>query len=147
MDRIQFKAAVEVAATPEAVWDYTQDYAHRTEWDPSILEARVESEAPERVVWIRGAGSLECRLRYKQFERPSRTSLAMVDLRSPLFSGGGGSWSYEPVVGGTLWTQQNSLIFRRPWLGSLLGAALRWWLQRTTERAMRRVKAHLERTA
>ena len=147
MDRIQFKASVEVAASPEAVWDYTQDYGHRAEWDPSILEARVESEgAPERVVWIRGAGSLQCRLRYKQFERPSRTSLAMFDVHSPLFSGGG-SWSYEPAGSGTRWTQQNSLVFRRPWQGQLLGALLRWWLQRTTESAMRRVKAHLEAPA
>jgi uncharacterized protein YndB with AHSA1/START domain len=30
MDRIQFRAAVEIAAPPETVWDYTQDYTHRT---------------------------------------------------------------------------------------------------------------------
>jgi hypothetical protein len=71
----------------------------------------------------------------------------MVDVHSPLFSGGGGSWSYEPVAGvGTCWTQQNTLLFRRPWQGLLFGVPLRWWLQRSTERAMRRVKAHLEGT-
>ena len=55
-------ATVEIAARPEAVWDYTQDYARRTQWDASVLKARVEIDAPERLVWIRGVG-LECRFR------------------------------------------------------------------------------------
>ncbi|SRR6266540_2380636 len=37
-----------IAAPPEVVWDYTQDFRHRPEWDPAVAVAEVVQEAP---VW------------------------------------------------------------------------------------------------
>jgi len=43
---VTVKESIWIAAPIEAVWDYTQDYAHRREWDDSILEAEVVQEEP-----------------------------------------------------------------------------------------------------
>jgi uncharacterized protein YndB with AHSA1/START domain len=143
MEKIHVEVTVEIAAPPDAVWDYTQDYAHRTAWDRTIHEARVEAEHPERIVWVRGAGFV-CRFRYKLFDRPHRTSLAMVDLRSLLFAGGGGSWSYEPVPGGTRWTQIGTLVFRNRLVAFFLAPLVRWMLERSTRTAMQVAKRTIE---
>jgi hypothetical protein len=45
-----------IARPPEAVFDYTQDYAHRTEWDRGAAEAQVLGRDP-RSVRIRVPGS------------------------------------------------------------------------------------------
>jgi hypothetical protein len=138
MRQIHAEFSVDVAATPEAVWDFTQDYDKRVSWDPSVVEARIEAEVPERVVWIRGAGGLVCRFRYKLFDRPRRTSLSMVEVQSPLFSGGGGSWDYQPIEGGTRWTQSNTLRFKHGLVGIFLAPLATWMLRRATERSMRK---------
>jgi uncharacterized protein YndB with AHSA1/START domain len=133
-----------IAGSPERVWDYTQDYRHRPTWDASVLEAEVEEESPARVVRVRGVGGMKFRLRYKVFARPTKTSLVMTDVRSILFSGGGGSWVYERDGAGTRWTQHNTLTFRSSFVGWLLGPLVRWQLRRACRRAMRTAKAILE---
>ena len=44
-----------VACPPEAVWDYTQDFTRRTEWDAGIAEATILAEDP-RTVRVKVAG-------------------------------------------------------------------------------------------
>ena len=51
---------------------------------------------------------------YRLDRRPERTSAAFVDVESSWISGGGGSWEYEAVDGGTRWQQTNSLELKRP---------------------------------
>ena len=38
-----------VASPPEAVWDYTQDFTRRTEWDAGIAEATILEQEPRTV--------------------------------------------------------------------------------------------------
>ena len=65
----------------------------------------------------------------------------MVDVQSLLFSGGGGSWSYQATEGGeTRWTQSNTLRFKSAVMGFLLAPLVRWILQRATRRAMLEAK-------
>lgn len=133
-----------IARPPETVWDFTQDYARRCVWDAGILRAEVEPGGPPPRVRIRARGGLVCTFEYKQFDRPHRTSLVMKDVRSPIFSGGGGSWSYSAVPAGTQWTQTNTLRFRHGLVGTLLAGATRVSLARATRRAMARAKERLE---
>src|SRR5438552_7523247 len=98
---VTVKESIDIAAPPEAVWDYTQDWTRRTEWDPAIVAAEVLPGEP-RVVRVRGLGGGGFMIRYKLQERPVRTSLAMTDSTSRIVTGGGGSWSYEAREGGTL---------------------------------------------
>jgi Polyketide cyclase / dehydrase and lipid transport len=38
-----------VARPPEAVWDYTQDFTRRTEWDAGIADASILEQEPRTV--------------------------------------------------------------------------------------------------
>src|SRR5262245_65364098 len=99
--------SIHVARSPNDVFDYTQDYGARARWDPAVVNARVLSENPRRVGIVSpGLGSYT--LEYKLYRRGDRTSAAFEDVEAWLFSGGGGSWRYEPDGDGTRWTQANT---------------------------------------
>jgi hypothetical protein len=80
--------AVEVAREPVDVFDYTQDPARRTDWDPSFRSVELVSVDPRR---IRGDqdGLGRVTIEYKLFRRPERTSAAFLEIHSRWFSGGG----------------------------------------------------------
>lgn len=144
---ITVSGCVHVARPPEFVWDYTQDFSRRRSWDSSVLEATVVSSAPAPVVKIRGVGGLRALLRYRQFDRPKRTSLVLEVEASLLVNGGGGSWSYEPSGAGTTWTQSNTLILKPGVLGRLATPIVRWMLRSSTCAAMRKAKHLMESSA
>jgi hypothetical protein len=145
MPNISVSETLFVAAAPERVFDFTQDYGRRAEWDSAILGAEVLHEAPQRTVRIRGPAGLRALLVYKLFDRPRMTSLEMRDIERGFgVTGGGGSWRYEPAEGGTLWTQNNTLVVRSRGLHWLLAPGMRWHLRRITRKAMARAKALIE---
>ena len=137
--------SIVVARPPEAVFDFTQDYARRTSWDRGVLSAEVLQRAPLPRVRVELAGGVRGVFEYKLFERPLRTSVALTEVRSPLFSGGGGSWSYQEHAGGTLWTVTNALRFKSRLAGWMLGPWTRFALRRGTRAALRAAKLELER--
>lgn len=130
---------------PDVVFDYTQDYARRTEWDAGVTEAALVGTEPRtaRIV-MRGLGSAT--LVYRLDRRPERTSLAFRDVRSAWITGGGGSWDYEPVDGGTRWQQTNTLELKRPTLMRLLAPLVERSLRRAMRQSMVAAKARLEST-
>ena len=132
-----------VACPPEAVWDYTQDFTRRTEWDAGIAEATILQREP-RTVRVQVAGLGRMTVIYKLDRRPERTSAAFVDVESAWITGGGGSWEYEAADGGTRWQQTNTLELKRPRLAVLFGPVLERGLRRSTQRAMAEAKRRLE---
>jgi hypothetical protein len=84
---------------------------------------------------------------YRLDRRPERTSAAFTDVDSAWVSGGGGSWEYEAVDGGTRWQQTNSLEVKRPRLAFLLGPMLERGLRGSTRGAMAEAKRRLEADA
>ena len=128
---------------PEAVFDYTQDYAHRTEWDAGIAEATLVGTEP-RAARVRVAGLGSMTVTYQLDRRPERTSAAFTDVSSAWITGGGGSWQYEPENGGTRWQQTNSLELKRPRLTRFVAPMLERSLRRTTQRSMAEAKRRLE---
>ena len=132
-----------VARPPEAVFDYTQDYGRRSQWDQAVLDATVLSEDPRRVrVRVRGIGSFT--VEYRLFRRPERTSAAFVDPDSRWLIGGGGSWSYEPDGEGTAWTQTNTMESRSNWILGLLAPLFERQLRSSMRQAMARARDILE---
>lgn len=142
--RITLKESVFVAVDPDSVWNFTQDYDCRTDWDRSIQRVKVVQLSPGRVVEIRGIAGLSATIRYKQEDRPHKTSLVLEDLKSPFFEGGGGSWKYERHEGGTLWTQTNTLLLRDGFLFRSLKPLLSFVLQQYVRNGMRRAKQMME---
>jgi hypothetical protein len=135
--------SVWVDRPPEAVFDYTQDYTRRTEWDSGVAEAAIVSDSP-RAARVRVPGVGRMTVAYKLDRRPERTSAGFVDVDSSWISGGGGSWQYEPEAGGTRWQQTNSLELKRPRLAWLLAPMFEWSLRRSMKRSMAEAKRRLE---
>ncbi len=129
---------------PEAVWEFTQDYSRRTQWDSSILDAGMVRTQPLPLVRIRARGGLSCFFEYKLFDKPRATSLTMTSVESPLIDGGGGSWQYVAKDGGTLWTQVNAVTLRERKLSHLLRPVISFMLRQATRKAMNRAKRILE---
>ena len=137
---------IHVDRTPEAVFDYTQDYRTRSIWDGTVKEAEVISEEP-RVVKLLLSGIGSATLRYQLFRRGERTSAAFEADRSRLFLGGGGSWSYLPGDGGTDWTQTNTLELKGGLLARLVAPILRRNMATLTRKSMAKAKEIMEAAA
>lgn len=133
-----------VAAPPERVWDFTQDYGQRSLWDKSVKSAEIIEKEPFVKVRIYGSDGSRLVFEYKLFERPNRTTLHMEVEQSSFFEKGGGSWTYESVDGGTLWTQVNSVQLRDRWWLQVLRPMIRWTLKNGAENAMKNAKKRIE---
>ena len=144
MLKVTVQKSIFIASSPEKVWDYTQDWNHRREWDDSVVEVLTQTTGPEKRVKARFAGGVVFEVEYKLNDRPRKTSLAMVNGTSKWITGGGGSWRYDAKDGGTEWVQTNTLVLADHVLTKamrpLLQASLRW----STKRAMRKAKRRLE---
>jgi len=134
--------SVHIRATPQAVWDYTQDWSRRSEWDPAILGAE-ELPGKDRVVRAQTRGG-ELMVRYKLVDAPRKTSLAMTASSSRIVTGGGGSWEYAAEDGGTRFTQRNTLSIKNRFFAWLFAWALGWQLRRLTRKALANAKRILE---
>lgn len=134
---------IEIARSPEEVFDYTQDYGTRSDWDPSVTEATLLSDEPRAVrVTVKGVGRFT--VEYRLFRRGDRTSAAFVDVDSAWIARGGGSWRYEPTATGTAWTQTNTFELKRPRLLWWLAPFVRRSLRSSMRDAMRRAKTIME---
>jgi hypothetical protein len=146
MPKVTVTESITIAASPEAVWDYTQDWTQRTTWDPAVREVIAISEGPRREVRARFSGGVIFDVVYKLIDRPHKTSLAMAG-GSTWFVGGGGSWRYEAEGSGTRWGQTNTLVTADRLVMRLLSPFVRATLRRQTRRAMQNVKARFERAS
>lgn len=135
--------SIHIDRPPDVVFDYTQDYGTRADWDAGISEATLLAESPRRVrVKVPRLGRFT--VEYQLFRRGERTSAAFMDVESAWISGGGGSWRYEASDDGTDWTQTNSFELKHPrlldWLAPMFEATLR----SSMRRAMAKAKSILE---
>jgi hypothetical protein len=128
---------------PEAVFDYTADFATRTEWDRSISEVTILGTSPRAArVTVPGLGRTSVVVRLDR--RPERTSAVFQDVDSRWITGGGGAWQYAPEEGGTHWTVTNSVEFKPSWVIRLLGPVIARNIRGKTRRAMAEAKRILE---
>jgi hypothetical protein len=140
---VTVKDEILIRARPDVVWDYTQDWSHRTEWDDAVISAEILATDPP-VVRIHGTGGVVSTARYKLYDKPHRTSLAIEDVTSRLIVGGGGSWEYVATPEGTTFRQTNTIALRGGLLGWLLRPVVSWQLRRFTRRALERARAAIE---
>ena len=133
-----------VSASPEEVWDFTQDYSRRPLWDPMITHADVIEEKPPRKVKVWGQGSFYALFQYKLDKRPERTSVATIEMTSPIIESGGGSWSYQDTPDGTCWRQTNTLCLKSGLWQKLLRPVVHYQLHRSTVKGMQRAKQMIE---
>jgi hypothetical protein len=141
---ITIRQTIVITAPPDVVWDLTQDFGRRRDWEPGIEAAELLASDPRRVrVRLKDTGSVT--IAYRLERRPVRTSLAFEDVDSRWIRGGGGSWEYEPVEGGTRWTRTDTLVLRNRLIAVLFGGLIRRRFVAGTDQAMARAKALIER--
>ena len=141
---ISVKATIVVNASPEAVWDYTQNWQYRREWDSSVVEVIKIEDSPSKNVRARFKGGVEFLVQYKIGERPLRTGLAMIESNSQWMVGGGGSWQYKSAGNSTEWCQQNTIVFRNHFLIRFFGPVIKLLLQASTLTNMKKAKGIIE---
>jgi hypothetical protein len=144
MNKITIIESINIAASPEKVWDYTQDWKNRAQWDDSVVEVVSQMESPKKFVRAKFKGGMIFDIEYKLNERPKITSLAMVNGSSKMFVGGGGSWKYEGKDGGTEWIQTDTLVLSDNWFLKLFAPLFKFSLQASTRKAMKKAKRLLE---
>jgi hypothetical protein len=144
-NQITIKQTVFVSRPKEEVWDFTQNYDLRAGWDNAVLETKVLETTPNRIVWLRTKGKTTMSFIYKLDDRPNKTSLVAKDIKSPLIESAGGSWSYEDVEGGTLWTQTNTIEFKKNILLLLLLPLYKSMFASQMKKAMIRAKKLMEK--
>jgi len=134
---------VHVDRPREVVYDYTQDYSTRSVWDPSITDVEVLGTSPRRYrLAIRGIG--EFTIEYRMDRRGDRTSAAFTKTDSFLFSGGGGSWSYQADGNGTAWSATNTFELKHRRIGRLLAPLIRRQLLSSMRESMGKAKRIME---
>ncbi len=69
-----FRQTIEVEAEPDILFDLTQDYAHRLDWDPFLREARLLEGADSPGIgvraWCVAHNGLGMETRYITFNPP-----------------------------------------------------------------------------
>jgi hypothetical protein len=144
MNKVTVSHSLLIDRAAEEVWDYTQNWNKRSEWDFSVKSAEYVSEGPQAKVVVRGKGGLSFKVTYKMSDRPRLTTLVMSDSNSWCLKGGGGSWKYESRNGSTLWTQNNTLVLKDGVIGKILRPVFSMILNQTTRNIMKRAKRKLE---
>jgi hypothetical protein len=127
-----------------AVWDFTQNYSYRTQWDRSVIEATVLQEFPNRIVRLKAKGNTTMTFLYKLDDRPNKTSLVAKEIHSPLIESAGGSWTYVSKNNGTIWSQTNTIVLKNRLMLTLLLPVFRVMFQWQTKSAMSRAKDLME---
>lgn len=138
-------ASIQIAATPEQVFDYTQDYGKRLSWDTFLKVARLEGTglAGQGVrAWCVSKHGLGMETEYVSYNRPKVTAVKMT--KGPLmFKTFAGSWKFDAAENaGTIVTFTYSWSLRFPF--NLIGPLLFWVLLSNVEQRLRDLKSCIE---
>lgn len=143
-----FQQSIEIAAPAAALFDLTQDYSRRLEWDPFLRSAELVDGAATAGVGVRAFcvahNGFGMETEYVTFARPRATAITMT--RGPWFIGKfAGSWRFDQLT-----PQRTRVCFRyhlqgRPrWLAWLLTPLLQRLFARDTQKRLHALKTAVE---
>jgi ribosome-associated toxin RatA of RatAB toxin-antitoxin module len=122
---MKFRQSVDIAAEPQALFDLTQDYSRRLDWDPFLEEARLVGAADRAGVgaraWCVAHNGIGMETRYVSFERPRVCAVELTRGPWPIRSFAG-SWRFDRLEPGrSRVTFTYSLVGRPRFLTRLIG--------------------------
>src|SRR3954447_17733496 len=122
---MMFRQSVEIAAEPQALFDLTQDYSRRLDWDPFLKEARLVGGAEHAGggvrAWCVARNGLGMETRYVSFNPPGTCAIEMTRGPWP-FRSFSGSWRFDRIgPNRTNITFTYHLVGRPDFLTRLLG--------------------------
>ena len=144
-----FRQTIEIAAEPAALFDLTQDYGRRLDWDPFLKEARLVGgvTAPGVGVraWCVARNGLGMETRYVSFNPPGACAVEMT--RGPwCFRSFSGSWRFQPVgPGRTMVAFAYHLVGRPRWISPVLRRVFAHETQKRLDALKRFVEAGPDR--
>src|SRR5256885_1859088 len=124
-----FEAAIDIRADAVALFDLTQDYDRRLDWDPFLKEARLVggAAAPGKGVraWCVARNGLGMETEYVSFKSPHIAAVKMT--HGPAILGSfAGSWRFKTVVPNTTRVVFRYHLTARPaWLCGMLDSIFR----------------------
>jgi hypothetical protein len=145
-----FEQAIEINATPAALFRLTQDYTHRLDWDPFLKEARLVGGALEAGVgaraWCVATSGLGMETEYVSFNPPKTVAVKMT--KGPaILSSFAGSWRFQELSPG-----YTRVIFRYHltaaprWLSFLLDPIMRLVFTHDVAKRLASLKRTVETT-
>lgn len=145
-----FEQAIEIEAEPAALFNLTQDYSRRLDWDPFLKEARLVGSATGAGVgvraWCVARNGLGMETEYVSFNPPRVTAVKMT--RGPkLLSKFAGSWRFQEIAPG-----RTRVVFRYNmaaaprWLGFAFDPILRLVFRHDVGKRLKALKHVAENT-
>src|SRR4051812_41846783 len=139
-----FRQSIEVAAEPGVLFDLTQDYTQRLDWDPFLREARLlgGAEGPGVGVraWCVARIGLGMETEYVSFNPPGACAVEMT--RGPwFFRAFSGSWRFDRVGPNRTRVAFTYSLVGRP---SILSGVLRFVFAREARRRLEALKRAAE---
>lgn len=143
--------SVEIAASPEAVFDLIHNYSRRLEWDPFLKQAMLLQGAQSAGIGVHSLcvaknrlGGLGMETVYVVFERPRIAAVKMVRGPAILESFGASLRQDEVRPGITRVTYKYTLQTRPAWLRWLMTPVCKWVFSRETGGRLAALKGFLE---
>jgi len=138
---IRFSESVWLNAPPEAVFELTQDYGRRLEWDTFLKKAELCANATKAGLgvraWCVAHNGVGMETEYVSYRPPRVTAVKMT--RGPwLFRSFAGSWNYKPEGVGTRMIFTYSCALRFPF--TLVPFVVRMILRREMRQRLRDLK-------
>ncbi|MBD0258104.1 MAG: SRPBCC family protein [Cytophagales bacterium] len=147
MKSIKFTETIHIRERPEVIFDYTQDYGNRLQWDTFLKRADLVDGATAAGKGVKSycvaKNGIGMETVYVSFNRPRATAVQMT--RGPyLFKTFQGSWTFRALPdGGTEVIFLYSFTLRFPF--SLAGFLVRRILQRNVRQRLVDLKTCIER--
>lgn len=143
-----FEKSIEIRAPRAALFNLTQDYSRRLEWDPFLKEARLVNGAVQAGIgaraWCVAKMGLGMETEYVSFNPPERTAIKMT--RGPaLLRTFAGAWIFkalEPDL--TKVTFRYHLTASPHWLGFVLDPILSLVFVHDTNKRLQALKQAVE---
>lgn len=143
-----FERSIEINAPRAALFDLTQDYSRRLDWDPFLKEARLIGGANTPGVgvraWCVANSGMGMETEYVTFSPPERTAIKMT--RGPaILKTFAGSWVFEVVS-----DSRTRVVFRYHlsasprWLKSVLEPILQFVFSRDMQKRLVALKRAVE---
>jgi len=148
------EAAIEIRASPEAVFDLVHDYSRRLEWDPFLEEACLLDGAEAAGLGVKtrctarnGFGGLAMETVYVSFDRPKVAAVKMTKGPAVLETFAASIRQEDVGSGRTRVTYRFHFSTRPRWLRVLIGPVACFLFRREVRQRLEALMAYLERAS
>lgn len=146
------EAAIDIRASPEAVFDLIHDYPRRLEWDPFLKEARLLEGAESAGLGVKarctarnGFAGLAMETVYVSFDRPRVAAVKMTKGPKVLESFAASLRQDDIGKGVTRVTYRFNFSTRPRWLRAVADPIATALFRREVRQRLEALKRHLER--